>query len=42
MVPSISQLSTAVLRYKEFKKKKKFSSFKGKQTKVPLITEDNE
>jgi hypothetical protein len=24
MVPSISQLSTAVLRYKEFKKKKNF------------------
>jgi len=42
--PSVSQLSTAVLWYKEFFffTKKYLSSLEGKPNKVPLITEGNE
>jgi len=46
MVPSVSQLSTAVLWYKIFFLQKNISSLKGKQTKVPtkvpFMTEGNE
>lgn len=42
MVPSISQLSTAVIWYKEIFLHKIFLHLRGKQTKVPLVTEDKE
>jgi len=43
MVPSISQLSTAVLWYKYIFSYKKICLYlRGKQNKIPLIIEGNE